>query len=318
MALGVGKVIADGATYIGPVPPQTSSMDGTGLIPEKIAEKIPTGRDRRLRGYFWHPDSEVRGVLVFVHGLGDHAARWGDFASGVCASGWAVLGFDLPGHGRSPGKPGRVDSFDGLLADIATAVESARARYPQLPIVLMGHSMGGNLALNFALRQTGTDAIDADALPLAGLVLAAPMIQPPQSLPRPIIMAAWLTGHLFPWLRFRRPIDVSELTGDEAEAAAIRADPEMHSEISMYLATQLVSQGRWALDHARDCKTATLVMYGEDDTLIDKTACDHLAIRMGESATLVKWPETRHALFHERSRPAVLDRLTKWLNQRAM
>lgn len=149
---------------------------------------------------------------------------------------------------------------------------------------------------------------------LDGLVLAAPMLLPPSPPPRPHIFAAWLTGHLLPRLRVHRSIEVDRLTGDPAQAAAITADPQMHASITVYLATQLLSQGRWAIDHARDLAVPLLLMFGEADDLIDQAACEHLPIRAGDSATVVRWPEKRHAIFHDQPDGEVSNCLVQWLN----
>lgn len=289
-------------------------------------ETLFTGHGDRLHASLWTPDidpndaskvSEIVGVVIVVHGLGDHVGRFAELAEKLGRIGWATLAFDLPGHGNSPGKPGKIDSFDHVLADIAATRARAGRMFPGLPQVLLGHSMGGNFAVNYVLRSRDLDDTATERhLPLAGLALCAPMLLPPRPLPRPFIFAAWLTGYLVPWISFRRDVDASTLTSDDDQIQAIEHDPLMHSQISMYLATQLVSQGRWAIDNAGQIKVPTLVMYGKDDSLIDQAACDHIAIRIGQHATVVTWPNTRHALFHDHDREFVIQRLMKWLRRR--
>ena len=193
---------------------------------------------------------------------------------------------------RFTGRRGSARSFDRLLADIDCAVRDVRRQLGELqrsnlPLVLLGHSMGGNLAINYALRRA---EFSAEGNEVDGLVLAAPMLLPPEPPPRPYIFAAWITGHLLPSLRVHRAIDVERLTSDPDEADAIAADPQMHASITIYLATQLLSQGRWALDHACALAIPMLVMFGEQDELIDQAACEHLPIRAGDQATVVRWP----------------------------
>lgn len=273
---------------------------------------LQTGRGGRLSGRLWIGANHPLGVVVVVHGLGDHAARYQSLASDLTRRNWAVFAFDLPGHGLSPGRRGSADSFDGLLADIGAAITDVRARLGALPLVLLGHSMGGNLAINYALRcdQVGTSARELD-----GLVLAAPMLLPPKPPPRPHIFAAWVTGHLLPKLRVHRTVDVNRLTSDPEQAAAITSDPHLHASITIYLATQLLSQGRWAIDHARSLSIPLLLMFGESDDLIDRAACEHLPIRVGDSATVARWPDKRHAIFHDQPRGEVSDCLAQWLSR---
>jgi len=299
-------------------------------------EDLTTGRQERLVATLWTSDRPPRGIVIVVHGLGDHSGRFAALAETLVQYGWGVLAFDLPGHGRSPEKRGRIGRFSHVLADIEHARQTVVRRFPALPQVILGHSMGGNLAINYVLRRAEWSAAIADnrvqpmdrsqldtrnhepsydpiESPIRGLILLAPMLLPPDPPPRPIIFAAWLTGHMLPWLCLRRPADLSKLTRDADEAAMIRADELMHSHISIYLATQLLSQGRWALDHARSIDVRTLIMYGETDSLIDTSACEHLALRIGELATRITFPEMRHDLLHDLQRHESISQIVAWL-----
>jgi len=253
------------------------------------------------------------GVVLVVHGLGDYGARYQALAASTVAKGWCTYAFDLPGHGRSPGGRGRVDSFSGLLADIEAACKTISRKFPGIPKVLLGHSMGGNLVLNYLLRsweETSFFSAKPD-----GIVLCGPMLLPPDPPPRPHIFAAWLTGYLMPWIQIERPVDVEMLTSDREQANLIREDPWMHTRIRLYLATQLLSQGRWALDHARRIDVPALVMYGVDDALIDRSACQNLAIRAGEHVTHREWEGLRHDLFHDQRSEDVFKVISAWLGR---
>lgn len=274
-------------------------------------ESLLTGRHGQLHGRLWCPASNPVGVVVVIHGLGDHGGRYQTLAQGIGVNGWCTYAFDLPGHGRSPGGRGKVDSFLGLLADIEAACRTLKERFPGVPLVLLGYSMGGNLVLNYLLRCLKGGAA-SDTKP-DGLVLCGPMLLPPVPPPRPHIFAAWLTGYLMPWIQIKRPVDVEMLTGDQHQGEMITEDRWMHTRITLYLATQLLSQGRWALDHARRIDVPSLVMYGEEDSLIDRSACENLAIRAGDHVTLRQWPGLRHDLFHDHGSQQVCQFISTWL-----
>lgn len=273
-------------------------------------ETLSTGRGGRLHAKLWVGTDSPKGILILIHGLGDHSGRFAEVAAALCDR-WAVFAIDLPGHGHSPGKPGRMPRFAHLLEDIALASRSMTDRYGDLPQVILGHSMGGNLAISYLLRRK---EIASDSVQPAGLVLCAPMLMPPRPMPRPWIFAAWLTGYLFPFLRFGPNLNADELTSDPEELRKIQEDPKLHAKISMHLATQLVAQGRWALDQARQIQWPTLIMYGKDDSLIDQAACENLAIRIGDTASLEAFADTKHALFHDQTKAAVIGRLGRWLD----
>ncbi len=118
-----------------------------------------------------------------------------------------------------------------------------------------------------------------------------------------------------PWFHIHRPIDTTKLSRDPDEAQKIRDDKLMHSRISLHLATQLLSQGRWAMDQARRVNLPTLIAYGRSDAMIDTSACHHLAIRMGDHASEASWPEMQHDLLHDLDRQQVIEHLIAWLDE---
>ena len=270
-----------------------------------------TGSRNDLHGRLFHGD-QSRGVILAVHGLGDHSGRFASIAQQLIARDWALFAFDLEGHGRSPGKRGHIRSYDGLLSDIAHARTNVGEHLPNVPQVLMGQSMGGNLALNYALRQNEFDQVHKA---LSGLALVSPMLLPPNPPKRSHIFAAWLSGHMMPWLRFDRPADPEQLTRDSANQDTSEEDRLVHSNLSVYLGSQLLAQGRWAIDQARQVDIPTLVMHGSDDELIDQAACENLAIRIGSNAQYKKLSGLRHDVLRDHDSHAVVDSIIDWCDQ---
>ncbi|MCC7466462.1 MAG: alpha/beta fold hydrolase, partial [Saprospiraceae bacterium] len=114
------------------------------------------------------PVSSPRAVIALVHGQGEHIARYDQMARWYNQHEIAVLGFDQQGYGRSEGKRGHAPSLDALLDDIGLLLEKTREQYPDLPLFLYGHSMGGGLCLNYTTRR------DPD---LTGLIATGPWIR---------------------------------------------------------------------------------------------------------------------------------------------
>jgi acylglycerol lipase len=101
----------------------------------------------QLEFYFqgWQPDVPPKAVICLVHGLGEHTGRYAHVAAALNAAGYALLGCDLRGHGKSGGPRGHTPSYDTLMDDIGRLLDEAAARYPDQPQFLYGHSLGGNL-----------------------------------------------------------------------------------------------------------------------------------------------------------------------------
>ncbi len=278
-------------------------------------ETVHTGRNKTLPGRLWSGDTLPIAVITVVHGLGDHSGRYEAFAREAVASNLAVFAFDLPGHGLSPGRRGHFDRYSDVLEDIHAARATVSRRFPDAPQFILGHSMGGNLAINYVLRRTSFD--EANAGELAGLILAAPMLLPPNPPARPQIIAAWITGHLFPWIKFRRklaaPRQSSAIDQLNSPQPDPQPDPLLHCEITIYVATQLLAQGRWALDNARQIDIPTLVIDCEDDLQIDRAASENVAIRIGQHAMHISLTEGGHNLLHELEAPAASQKTIQWI-----
>jgi alpha-beta hydrolase superfamily lysophospholipase len=248
--------------------------------------------------------------MVIVHGLGEHGGRYRVVATELAKSGWATLVPDLYGHGESPGRRGHAPSYFGTLQDIHAARETAAALTKSVPQVLLGHSMGGNLVANYGLRRSEFPRSLPD---LRGMILSAPMFLPTKPPTRSQIFAAWLTGYLVPWFTVKAPVDTSKLTKNPDTIRKLRDDPLMHGRISVYLATQLLAQGRWALDSANSIDLPTLVMHGEEDPITSFRASESFAMRGGEQVEFKSFPAMLHEIFHETNAEIVFDCLRDWL-----
>jgi len=282
-------------------------------VHQLLEERFLTGFAGDLHGRCWRPDQgSVAGCVVLVHGLGEHGQRYRTLATDLAASGWASVTADLPGHGQSPGRRGHIPSYRRMLVEISRLLDAAAERFPHLPLVLLGHSMGGNLAANYVLRR---QEIAPQAAEPVALVLSGAMFLPQNPPPRPHIFAAWLTGYLLPWWTIRAPIDSSRLTRNQAIVDAIREDPLMHSRLSLYLGTQLLAQGRHALDHADQIDLPTLVLHGEADPITSFRASESFAVRVGDQARFVSFAGMLHEIFHEPDRDQVITVLLEWLSQ---
>ncbi|HPF20983.1 MAG TPA: alpha/beta fold hydrolase, partial [Syntrophomonas sp.] len=111
-----------------------------------------------------------RGVVVIAHGIGEHGSRFRNLIDHMQDDGISFYALDHRGHGRSEGKRGHINSFNDYTADLKTFCKLVRDKLPGLPLILLGHSMGGTIACKFALDYPGI--IDGLVLSSAGLIQA--------------------------------------------------------------------------------------------------------------------------------------------------
>src|SRR5919202_5608283 len=149
------------------------------------------------------PAADARRLVVLVHGYGEHISRYAHVAEALLAHGSTVVGPDHVGHGHSAGERGLVESFEPIVDDLRGVVQAERG---DLPVVMVGHSMGGLIAVRYAQRHR------AD---LAGLVLSGPAVGLGP------VMQQWLAAPELP----SDPLDASALSRDPAVGEAYVADP---------------------------------------------------------------------------------------------
>lgn len=102
----------------------------------------------------WRPDSgQTKAVVCLIHGLGEHSGRYQHVAEHMTAHGYAMLAFDLPGHGKSTGLQGNAASEELFLENVEHAIKEARLGFPGKPVFLYGHSLGAMIAVLYVLKR---------------------------------------------------------------------------------------------------------------------------------------------------------------------
>ena len=175
----------------------------------EVRELELQGSEGRLFASVW-PNDDARYIAVVVHGYAEHIGRYAHVIERLLADGAMVYGLDHLGHGRSDGEPALITDGEHLTADLRPVGERARAEHPDLPLVMIGHSMGGLIATRYA--QTHPGELDA-------LVLSGPVIGGNPG------MAALLELDPIPEV----PIDPAVLSRDPAVGEAYVADPLVYN-----------------------------------------------------------------------------------------
>ena len=254
------------------------------------------------------PDGRApRGLLLLVHGLGEHAGRYDALAQTLNGWGFAVRGYDQFGHGESGGARGGLPADTRLVDDLAEIVESTRARLGAgLPLIVLGHSMGGLVAACFAAAHPNC---------LDGLVLSSPALATRLSGVQRLLMR--VLPRLAPDLRAGNGLDPDFLSHDEDVVRAYRTDPLVHDRISARLARFLTESGARVLEAAPGWAVPTLLLYAGEDQLVDprgsrqfaQAAPDHLV-------TSQCFDDLYHEIFNEPDAQPVLGALQRWLDER--
>jgi alpha-beta hydrolase superfamily lysophospholipase len=245
-----------------------------------------TTLDGRISLCVWPPHAEPDRIVVLAHGYGEHIGRYDHVAQALVARGAVVVGPDHLGHGESDGERVLIEDFETVVDDLHAAVERVREQHPGLPVVLVGHSMGGLIAARYAQRY-------GDGL--AGLVLSAPSIG----------LAAVLSPVLV-----QLP-EGTELPDDPIDPDVLSRDPSVGEA---YANDPLVWHGGWkrptleAFLRANEAVDAgpgfgdlpVLYVHGEADQLVPMALARPAVERLrGPDFTERIVPAARHEVFNE-------------------
>lgn len=252
------------------------------------------------------PVENPRGAVALVHGLGEHSGRYFHVAGALQAAGWVVVACDLPGHGRSEGKRGHFPSYDGVLDLIGQLLQTAAEQAPERPRVLYGHSLGGNLVLNFALRRPQE---------LDGVIATGPWLRLAFEPPAAQVILARLVGKLWPAFTQPNGLDPKDLSHDPEVVRAYEEDPLVHDRISAGLFFAAYQAGLWALEQAHTLRVPALIMHGTEDRLTSAEASRAFAEAAGPQCTLRLWEGMYHEVHNEPQREEVLATVTRWLEE---
>ena len=263
----------------------------------------------KLQLYFqgWEPEASLRAVVCLVHGLGEHTGRYAHVAAALNEAGYAVLGFDLRGHGKSEGLRGHTPSYDTLMDDIGRLLDAAAQRYPGKSQFIYGHSLGGNLVLNYALRRKPR---------LAGVVSTSPAIRMTKPLPGTQLATAKVMNKLQPTIQMPNGLTLDSLARDPEVIRAYKSDPLVHNKISVRLAVEMLQAGEWALAHAAEFPLPLLLVHGSADEITSAAATQEFAGRVPGDCTLKIWDGFYHETHNEPEKAEVLAFMVAWIGSR--
>lgn len=253
----------------------------------------------------WMPDEQPKAAVMVVHGLGEHSGRYAHVADRLTTAGYAVYALDHRGHGKSEGKRAFVKHYDEFMSDLVQFRAVIESKHPRTPLVLLGHSMGGNLAMGHVLEhQSG----------VAGLVLSGPAIQAGDDLSPTQIKIFSLVAKVAPGLR-PRGLDATAISRDPAVVAAYQADPLVFTgKISAGLGAALFSAMDSFPERYPSLTLPILVMHGTEDRLTPVAGSRALeAGATNAHVTSHYYEGLYHEIFNEPEHDRVLGDLVGWL-----
>jgi alpha-beta hydrolase superfamily lysophospholipase len=266
-------------------------------------------RARRIAWRSWSPagDQQPKGVVTIAHGYGEHIGRYQHVAERLGAAGYTVYGLDHHGHGHSAGKRGKV-ALRAAVEDLGQLIVTvARGQHPEAPQFLLGHSMGGAIALRYAMAYQQR---------LTGLVISAPLAALEGG---PVLLTVGkVLGRLFPAAPVSK-VDPRLVSKDHEVVKDYIADPlNHHGPVPAGVARDFITHvGTLAAD-VRRITLPTLLMWGTADRLCPTSGSELVAANIGsEDLTVKRYEGLFHEILNEPEREQVLADLIAWLDLHA-
>ena len=248
----------------------------------------------------------ARAALIVVHGLGEHAGRYQAVADRLAAAGVSTFAYDQRGHGTSEGRRGHVDSFHVLMQDLDRFRREVSGLIdPRVPLFVLGHSMGGLVALRYV------EEYDA---PLRGAVIVAPWLGTAAHVPRWKVMLANALTRVLPAMPFRNALDTAWLSRDPEVVAAYREDPLVHDRITPRFFTEVSAAMGKVLQSSDRVGMPLLFMLPGADRIVDTQRTLAFARSLSAPDVSIKvYPGHYHELLNEPDRETIMRDLREWL-----
>ncbi len=256
----------------------------------------------------WSPNKDTKAAVILVHGLGEHCHRYEALAAHLNQNGIAVCAMDLPCHGQSAGPRGHIESFGDYQTAVLTLVEKAQADFPQVPLFLLGHSMGGLIASHLLLEHQSL---------FKGALLSGAAIQSPQEPP------AWQQSiikgmaKLFPKAKMIA-LDASKVSRDPKVVEAYFADPLVSDEkLSARFLASMMETMNAVKAGAQNISLPIIIMHGTEDVMTATSGSEFLHDHVSSSdKTLRLYDGLYHEIFNEPEGPKIFEEITAWMHER--
>ena len=252
-------------------------------------------------GKTWQANN-TKAVVVLVHGMGEHSGRYNHVAKKLTDNDFSVVAFDHFGHGKTSGKRGHNPSFEAVLESVTKTIEKATTLFPNKPVFLYGHSMGGNVVVNYSIRIKHQ---------LKGVIATSPFLKLAFQPPKIKLAVGKLLQKIAPSLTMGNELDANDVSRDKVEVNKYINDPLVHDKISPNFSLTFIDTGKWAIENANKLNSPMYLLHGTDDKLIDFKGTQEFA-NNSEKATLKLYEGGYHELQNDLCKKEMLQDVVNW------
>lgn len=255
---------------------------------------------------FYNSEFETDKILIITHGYGEHQGYYEPMADYFIINGFNVLSYDLRSHGRSEGRRGDVAKFQYFIDDLSNIIDHLKIQYPDSKLFLLGHSLGGNITINYLLKNSRVHIHKAIVTsPWLRLAFEPPLIKK---------ILAKIGLALFPSLVIKGELNIKNLSRNQQFIKTFESDPLNYDLISSRYYKEIIDAGEYALANTDKLGTSLLLCHGDDDEITSYDASKLFAERSG--SLFKSWDGGfRHVIFSEENKEEVFNYFLKYLSE---
>ncbi|HVF24337.1 MAG TPA: lysophospholipase [Anaerolineales bacterium] len=260
-----------------------------------------------IRG--WDPtNNRPKALLSLIHGLGEHTGRYLHVGKSMTDAGYALVGFDLRGHGKSGGARGHFPSLNAVTQDMRQFSKFLVQRYPDIPHFLYGHSLGGLLSLAYALQYPAG---------LNGVIVTGAALRSSLQEQKNKIAMVNLLGSVLPHITVPSGLDAATISRDEVVVKKYTNDPLVHDKTSLGLGKAALKAIEHCFSHAKEFTPPLLIMHGADDKLTYPNGSEDFAklAEPNHDVTLKLWKGLYHEIHNEPEKAEVFKVMVDWIEK---
>ena len=255
----------------------------------------------------WLPSAPPKATLINLHGLGDHSGLYPSIASHFPVRGFGVYAYDMRGNGRSPGQRAYLRNWDEYRSDLHAFIRQVRIWQAGSPIFVLGHSLGGLVVLDYALRfPAGLSGVIAAAPPLGRVGVS------------PLLMALGrIMSRIWPRFSLEVGMDLSGLARDPAVIETVLSDPLFHRRGTARLSTEVSAAIARVQARAADLAVPLLILHGSADRMVPPDGSREFFQKVRHPVREFReYPNGYHGLFADLDQQRVLADLGGWIDAR--
>ncbi|MCE2719409.1 MAG: lysophospholipase [Dolichospermum sp.] len=257
----------------------------------------------------WHPGGEVRGILAIVHGLGGHSGLYKTIVEYLLPREYAVYALDLRGHGRSSGQRGYINTWTEFRDDLQAFLKLIQQQQPGYPIFLLGHSLGGVIALDYTLHYV------KDQSTLAGVIGFSPSIGQ-VGVPLSRVVLGKLFSRVWPRFSLHIGLDFSAGSRNQKILDSYTQDKLRHTLATARLSTEFFATVDWIHTHAEKWQVPLLILHGGADRIALPAGSQMFYEKVNYPDKLrIEYPGAYHNLHDDINCVEVITDLVDWMNK---